>query len=102
MIRVLVLQGPNLNLLGTREPEIYGYETLDEMAQGTSDGIPPIGIGEDTVIEQAIVDKNARIGRGVRIVNEAGDTERDGDGYQIREGIVVVTKNAVIPDGTVI
>jgi len=78
------------------------YETLDEMAQGTSDGLPHIGIGEDTVIEKAIVDKNARIGRGVRIVNEAGDTERDGDGYCIREGIVVVTKNAVIPDGTAI
>jgi len=54
------------------------------------------------VIEKAIVDKNARIGKGVRIVNEAGDQERDGDGYAIREGIVVVTKNAVIPDGTVI
>jgi glucose-1-phosphate adenylyltransferase len=78
------------------------YETIDEMAQGTSDGVPPIGIGEETVIEKAIVDKNARIGRGVRIVNEAGDTERDGEGYSIREGIVVVTKNAVIPDGTVI
>ena len=78
------------------------YETLEEMAQGTSDGIPPMGIGEDTIIEKAIVDKNARIGRGVRIVNEAGDTERDGPGYHIREGIVVVTKNAVIPDGTVI
>jgi glucose-1-phosphate adenylyltransferase len=78
------------------------YETLEEMAQGTSDGLPPVGIGEDTVIEKAIVDKNARIGRGVRILNEAGDTERDGAGYSIREGIVVVTKNAVIPDGTVI
>jgi glucose-1-phosphate adenylyltransferase len=54
------------------------------------------------VIEKAIVDKNARIGRGVRIVNEAGVVEKEGDGYQIREGIVVVTKNAVIPDGTVI
>jgi glucose-1-phosphate adenylyltransferase len=78
------------------------YETLEEMAQGTSDGIPPMGIGEDTVIEKAIIDKNARIGRGVRIINEAGDAERDGEGYQIREGIVVVTKNAVIPDGAVI
>jgi glucose-1-phosphate adenylyltransferase len=78
------------------------YETLEEMAQGAGDGLPPLGIGEDCVIEKAIVDKNARIGRGVRIVNEAGDTERDGDGYYIREGIVVVTKDAVIPDGTVI
>ena len=73
-----------------------------EIAQDVDKGIPPIGIGPESVIEKAIVDKNARIGRGVRIVNEAGDVERDGDGYHIREGIVVVTKEAVIPDGTVI
>ena len=78
------------------------YETLEEIAQDADKGIPPIGIGPESVIEKAIVDKNARIGRGVRIVNEAGDVERDGEGYHIREGIVVVTKDAVIPDGTVI
>jgi len=78
------------------------YENLDEIAHDADEGIPPLGIGPDSVIEKAIVDKNARIGRGVRIVNEAGDLERDGDGYHIREGIVVVTKDAVIPDGTVI
>jgi glucose-1-phosphate adenylyltransferase len=78
------------------------YETLEEIARDADEGVPPLGIGKDSVIEKAIVDKNARIGRGVRIVNEAGDTERDGEGYHIREGIVVVTKNAVIPDGTVI
>jgi glucose-1-phosphate adenylyltransferase len=78
------------------------YETLEEIAQDAEQGIPPLGIGLDSVIEKAIVDKNARIGRGVRIVNEAGDLERDGPGYHIREGIVVVTKDAVIPDGTVI
>ena len=47
------------------------------------------------VIENAIIDKNARIGRGVRILNEAGVKERDGDGYYIREGIVIVPKNGV-------
>jgi glucose-1-phosphate adenylyltransferase len=54
------------------------------------------------VVTRAIVDKNARIGRGVRIVNEAGETNRDGDGYYIREGIVIVPKDAVVPDGAVI
>ena len=48
------------------------YETLEEAVQAAGRGEPPIGIGEDSVIERAIVDKNARIGRGVRIVNEAG------------------------------
>jgi glucose-1-phosphate adenylyltransferase len=65
-------------------------------------GVPPIGIGSESVIEGAIVDKNARIGRGVRIVNEAGIKEKDGDGYFIREGIVIVPKNSVIPNGMVI
>ena len=65
-------------------------------------GVPPIGIGAESVIENAIIDKNARIGRGVRIVNGAGVKEKDGSGYFIREGIVIVAKNGVIPDGTVI
>jgi glucose-1-phosphate adenylyltransferase len=54
------------------------------------------------VIRGAIVDKNARIGRGVRIVNEGGETHRDGEGFFIREGVVIVPKNGVIADGTVI
>ena len=65
-------------------------------------GVPPIGVGADSVIEGAIVDKNARIGRGVRIVNQAGMFNHDGAGYYIRDGIVVIPKNGVIVDGTVI
>jgi glucose-1-phosphate adenylyltransferase len=65
-------------------------------------GEPPPGIGEGCEITNAIIDKNARIGRNVRICNEAGVEEADGDGWAIRDGIVVVAKNAVIPDGTVI
>jgi glucose-1-phosphate adenylyltransferase len=77
------------------------YETLEELSQGVR-GRPPIGVGEDSVVAGAILDKNARIGRGVRILNEAAVQEKDGDGYYIREGIVLVPKNGVIPDGTVI
>ena len=65
-------------------------------------GIPPVGIGIEVDIENAIIDKNARIGSNVRIINEAGIKEKDGDGYFIREGIVIVPKNGVILDGTVI
>jgi glucose-1-phosphate adenylyltransferase len=88
-----------------RESLILGadyYETLDELDGSAGRGVPPIGVGEDSIVAGAILDKNARIGRGVRILNEAGVQEKDGDGYYIREGIVLVPKNGVIPDGTVI
>jgi glucose-1-phosphate adenylyltransferase len=65
-------------------------------------GVPPIGVGSDTIIRDAIVDKNARIGRGVRIINEAKVKNADGDGYYIREGIVIIPKNGCIKNGTVI
>jgi glucose-1-phosphate adenylyltransferase len=61
-----------------------------------------VGVGEGSEVRDAIIDKNARIGRGVRILNEARVQEADGDGWAIREGVVVVPKNSVIPDGTVI
>jgi glucose-1-phosphate adenylyltransferase len=78
------------------------YETAEEMERAAGDGQPPVGIGEDAVIENAIVDKNARIGRGVRILNERRDRERDAGGVYIRDGIVVVPKGTVVPDGTII
>jgi glucose-1-phosphate adenylyltransferase len=78
------------------------YETVGEMEGGRREGTPPIGIGEEAIIENAIVDKNARIGRGVRITNQRQENERDAANYHIRDGIVVIPKSAVIPDGTVI
>ena len=78
------------------------YESLEEIDRAQAKGLPPVGIGGDSVIERAIVDKNSRVGRGVRMVNEAGVQETDGEGYYIRDGIVIVPKGGVIPDGTVI
>src|SRR6185295_5876928 len=63
---------------------------------------PPVGIGRGCLVENAIVDKNVRIGKNVRIVNEAGVKEADGPGHAIRDGIVIIPRNTVIPDGTVI
>ena len=64
----------------------------------------PVGIGTDTIIRGAIIDKNARIGHDVKIVNKDNvqEAERENQGFYIRSGIVVVLKNAVIPDGTII
>jgi glucose-1-phosphate adenylyltransferase len=63
---------------------------------------PALGIGRDAVLMRTIVDKNARIGDGVRLVNESGIQHADGDGYYIRAGIIVVPKNGVIAPGTVV
>jgi glucose-1-phosphate adenylyltransferase len=63
-------------------------------------GAVPLGIGRDAVLDRVIVDKNARIGDGVRLINEAGLQEADGPGYYIRSGIVVVPKGAQVPPGT--
>ena len=64
----------------------------------------PLGVGADTVVRRAILDKNARIGCNVQIINKdrVEEAEREKQGFYIRSGIVVVLKNAVIPDGTVI
>lgn len=60
------------------------------------------GIGEHSVIENAIIDKNVQVGSNCRITNVEGIEESDGEFYHIRDGVVVLPKNAVIPDGTVI
>jgi glucose-1-phosphate adenylyltransferase len=62
-------------------------------------GVPAIGIGRNCVIDRAIIDKNARIADGVVITPEGKPADLDADNYFIRDGIVVVPKNAVIPAG---
>jgi glucose-1-phosphate adenylyltransferase len=64
--------------------------------------VPALGIGRDVVLDRVIVDKNARIGAGVRLVNEQRIQHADGDGWYIREGIVVVPKGGVVRPGTVV
>jgi glucose-1-phosphate adenylyltransferase len=64
--------------------------------------VPPLGVGDDSVLERAIVDKNCRIGRGVHIVNRRGVQAEEGPHHVIRDGIVILPNGAVIPDGTVI
>jgi glucose-1-phosphate adenylyltransferase len=80
------------------------YQTFDDMRSDVAKGLPRVGIGEVTQIRRAIIDKNARIGKNARLLNEAGVVEADGPGgaYFIRDGIIIVPKNAVIADGTVI
>lgn len=76
------------------------YERDRKSGERTSD--IPIGIGADSVIQGAIVDKNARIGRRVIIRNMPDRPDEEHDNWVAKEGIVIVPKNALIPDGTVI
>ncbi|HEV2914956.1 MAG TPA: glucose-1-phosphate adenylyltransferase [Pyrinomonadaceae bacterium] len=80
------------------------YQSIDEMKADLSAGTPRIGIGRGTIIRHAIIDKNARIGEEVRLVNESGVENADGaeGSYYIREGIIIVPKNATIKNGTVV
>lgn len=80
------------------------YEPFAERQSGLQEGGIPLGIGAETTIRRAIIDKNARIGRKVQIINKdrVEEADREQQGFLIRNGIVVVFKNAVIPDGTII
>ncbi len=78
------------------------YETERERSANRARGRPDLGVGEGSVIERAILDKDCRVGRDVRIVNEKGVREAEEENYVIREGIVVIPKGAVVPDGSVI
>jgi glucose-1-phosphate adenylyltransferase len=78
------------------------YETLTEIQYSIDKGIPTIGIGERCHIEQAIIDKNCRIGNDVRITGGSHLPDSDHALYTVKDGIVVVKKGAIIPDGFVI
>ncbi|RTL53216.1 MAG: glucose-1-phosphate adenylyltransferase [Sphingobacteriales bacterium] len=78
------------------------YETLEVMAENVSKGIPKIGIGERCYIKNAIIDKNCRIGNDVRINGGTHLDNTDHPLYTIKDGIVVVKKGAILPDGFVI
>jgi len=77
------------------------YYENDDIAPARG-GAPRLGIGRDVVLDRVIVDKNARIGDGVQLTNAAGIQDADGDGYYIRNGIVVVPKDGVIKPGTIV
>jgi len=79
-----------------------GYETDAERKKNRERNVPDIGIGEGCVIERAIIDKDSRIGRGVRITNARSVSDVDHPMYSIREGIVCIPRSTVVPDGTVI
>ena len=75
------------------------YETPEEQDEHRRSGSPDVGIGEGSIIENAIIDKNARVGAGVVIRNSKNLQSYDGEHVIIRDGIVIVPRSGVVPDG---
>lgn len=76
------------------------YEKIDDVVAKKGSEVPRLGIGEDAVIEGAIVDKNCCIGKGVRIVNVKNERNWDAsNGCLVRDGVVIVERDAVLVDG---
>ena len=78
------------------------YESDASRAENEKSGIPNVGIGRNCLIQNAIIDKNARIGDNSVLVNRDGIDNYDGENYYIRDGIVIVPKDATIPPETVV
>ena len=99
-LRTTVGEGTELNRVIVLGGDYY--ESAESVAKNEQAGLPRIGIGSNCKIENAIIDKNARIGNHVTI-SPAGKPENvDHALYFIRDGIVVIPKNGIIPHGTVI
>lgn len=93
-IRSIVREGCDLEKTLMLGADYYDDERIT--------GRIPLGFGRNCLVKRAIIDKNARIGNDVKIVNEKNLQEHDGDNFFVRDGIVVIPKNAEVKDGTVI
>lgn len=78
------------------------YETIEQRRINQENGKPNLGIGQNSVIRNAIIDLNARIGSNVQLINQQGVTETFQDNYAIRDGIIIIPKSFVIPHDTII
>ena len=101
-IRSIIQSGATIRnsiVMGADYFELAASASRDGQHQLEATGEVPIGIGRNCVIDRAIIDKNARIGDGVVITPEGKPSNLDAENYHIRDGIVIVPKNAVIPPG---
>jgi glucose-1-phosphate adenylyltransferase len=95
--------GPDVRIARTVMLGNDFYETSEQKTGNHRLGLPDVGVGRGSTIEGAIIDKNARIGEGVTLRPHAPDEGMvETENYVIQDGIVVIPKNAVIPDGTII
>ena len=98
-VRSIVRPGCVLDRVVMLGADFYDGDTIVRVPSGRGP-VPPLGIGRGSQLSQAIVDKNARIGENVVITPKKRGVDIDGPGWWVRDGITIVPKNAVIPDGT--
>ncbi len=98
-VRSIVRPGCVLDRVVMLGADFYDGDTVVRVPSGRGP-VPPLGIGRGSQLSQAIVDKNARIGENVVITPKKRGVDIDGPGWWVRDGITIVPKNAVIPDGT--
>jgi glucose-1-phosphate adenylyltransferase len=91
--------GHDTNLLNTYIMGSDYYETLDDIAVDLQHGIPQLGVGNRCTIQNAIIDKNCRIGDDVRIIGGAQIEDGDSPLYTVKDGVIVIKKGAVLPNG---
>jgi glucose-1-phosphate adenylyltransferase len=94
--------GPNTTIKSTVLMGSDFYESKEMKEYNRERGLPDVGIGAGSYIERAIIDKNARIGAHVTIRALPNRPEEEHENWVARDGIVIVPKGAIIPDGTVI
>ncbi|KAA3662118.1 MAG: glucose-1-phosphate adenylyltransferase, partial [Chloroflexi bacterium] len=94
--------GPDVSITSSVVMGADYYEPDDMKNESLRKSRPDIGVGSGSVIEGAIIDKNARIGRNVTIRSIPNRPDAEGGNWVSRDGIIIVPKNAIIPDGTVI
>ncbi|MEO8769005.1 MAG: glucose-1-phosphate adenylyltransferase [Ferruginibacter sp.] len=75
------------------------YETIEEIAYNYTRGIPKLGIGDNCNLTNVIVDKDCRVGNNVNIIGGTHLPDSDHSLYAVKDGIVVIKKGAIIPDG---
>lgn len=99
-IRSIIRQGTqleNVYMMGADR-----YESLEQLSQNHSNGQPNIGIGEDCYLRNAIIDRNVRIGNHVRLSPEGKPNGFHQGALYIKEGILCIAKNGIVPDNTIL
>ncbi len=101
-VRSVIQNGSHLDKVVMLGADFYNGERVLSSYEKLDKNLLPLGIGRNCVIEQAIIDKNARIGDGVIIRAKPEMSDFQGDNYWVKDGITIIPKGSVIPSGTVI